>query len=101
MTWDNEMGTVKSVSRCEGDDGRVCLRVIVEFYDGHCPDITFNTVWKEIPVKIVKCPTMIEEHYHVPGTADRDLCICCGQAAGHPIHKKPPPRPEPSEGFSY
>lgn len=49
---DDDKGIVKSVSRVE-EDGRIVCRVVVDFFDGACPDITFGTVWQQTPVRIV------------------------------------------------
>jgi hypothetical protein len=54
MKLDKEMGTLVKVERCEYE-GKVGVRCVVEFYDGHAPDLTFNTVWEQCPVKIIEC----------------------------------------------
>ena len=51
---EHDTGTVISISRTEDDRGRAVLRATVDFYDGACPDLTFATVWKKTPVRIIE-----------------------------------------------
>lgn len=51
---DRETGVVKTIMKMSDEDGRIVLRVIVDFYDGSSPPLTFSTVWKQTPVKIIE-----------------------------------------------
>ena len=51
---ETETGVVKRVSRVEDEEGRIALEVVVHFYDGNCPPLTYATVWVARPVKIVE-----------------------------------------------
>jgi hypothetical protein len=51
---DDETGIVKSITHLDDDEGRTVLRAIIDFYDGNCPMLTFNSIWEQTPVKIVE-----------------------------------------------
>ena len=50
---DDETGVVISVGLHVDDEGRTVLRAVVDFYDGNRPSITFGSVSRRVPVKIV------------------------------------------------
>lgn len=47
----DETGKIKSVTRVE-ENGSIVLRLVVDFFDGHCPAIKFSDI-EHTPVRIV------------------------------------------------
>jgi hypothetical protein len=81
------MGTLTKVERCESE-GKIGVRCVVEYYDGHGPDLTFNTVWQSRPVKIIECN--VTEHVYVPSATHMGDCSICGHVSDSPFHMKDP-----------